>query len=46
MIRPRRSFLTVVAHSDLNWAQDLEFHKSVTSYFILLAHEVTFWLSH
>ena len=46
MIRPRRLFLTVVAHLDLNWAQDLKFYKSVTSYFILLAYGVTFWLSH
>ena len=33
---------SVITHSDLDWAQDSESHKSVTSYFTLMAHEVTF----
>jgi len=41
----RLSNESVVTHSDLNWAQDSESHKSVTSYFTLIAHEVTFWMS-
>ena len=32
---------SVVAYSNLDWAQDSELYKSVTSYFILIACEVT-----
>ena len=38
--------VTVVAYFDLDWVQDPEFHKSVTSYFTLIVFEVTFWMSH
>ena len=36
----------MVAHSNLDWAQDLELHKSVTGYLTLIAQEVTSWISH
>jgi len=32
---------SIIAHSDSDWAQDLESCKSVTSYFTLMAQEVT-----
>ena len=35
----------VIAHSDSDWTQDPELYKSVTGYFILMAHRVTFWIS-
>ena len=37
---------SVIVHSDLDWAQDPELHKSVTGYFTLIAHRVTSWMSH
>jgi len=38
----RLSNESVIAHSDSDWAQDPELHKSVTDYFTLMAYEVTF----
>jgi len=37
---------SIIAHSDSDWTQDPESHKSVTGYFTLIAHRVTFWMSH
>ena len=37
---------SVIAHSDSDWAQDLESCKSVTGYITLMAYRVTFWMSH
>ena len=33
---------SVIAHSDSDWIQDPESHKSVTGYFILITYKVTF----
>ena len=33
---------SVIAHSDSDWIQDSESHKSVTGYFILITYKVTF----
>jgi len=35
-----------MAHSNSDWAQDLESCKSVTGYVTLMAHGVIFWMSH
>ena len=32
---------SVIAHSDLDWTQDPESHKSITGYFTLMTHGVT-----
>ena len=31
---------SVVVHSNLDWVQDLESHKSVTGYFTLMAYRI------
>jgi len=36
---------SVVVYSDSDWTQDPESHKSMTSYFILIAYGVTSWIS-
>jgi len=36
---------SVIAHSNSDWAQDPESHKSVTGYFTLMAHGVTSQMS-
>jgi len=35
-----------MAHSDSDWAQDLESYKSVTGYVTFMAHGVIFWISY
>jgi len=37
---------SIVAYSDLDWAQDPELCKSMTGYFTLIAHGVIFWMSY
>jgi len=41
----RLSNKSVIAHFNSDWAQDSELCKSVTSYFTLIAHGVTSWIS-
>jgi len=36
---------SIVAYSDSDWAQNPESCKSMTCYFTLIAHGVTFWIS-
>jgi len=36
---------SIIIHSNSEWAQDSESHKSLTSYFILISHRVTSWIS-
>jgi len=40
IIYNRLSNESVVVHSDSDWVQDSESHKSVTGYFTLIAHKV------
>ena len=35
-----------MVYFNLDWAQDLKSHKSVTGYFTLMTHKVKFWISH
>ena len=37
---------SIIAYSNLDWAQDPELHKFMTGYFTLMAQEVTFWMSY
>jgi len=36
---------SVVVHSNSDWVQDLESHKSVTGYFTLMAYRIISWVS-
>ena len=45
LVYNRLSNESLVAYSDSDWGQDHKHHKSTTSYFTMLAQEITSWLS-
>jgi len=45
IVYDRPSNKSFVVHSNSDWAQDLKLYKSITGYFTLIAHRVTFWIS-
>jgi len=45
IVYDRLSNESIVAHSNSDWVQDPELHKSVTDYFTLMAQGVIFWMS-
>ena len=45
IVYDRLSNESIVAHSNSDWVQDPELHKSVTDYFTLMVQGVIFWMS-
>ena len=45
IVYDRLSNKSVMIYSDLDWAEDPESCRYITSYFTLIAHGVIFWMS-